>query len=47
MLLDEIAKALKQAFGARQKNAEGDFRLDPMAERFPTFTSAHKDLREI
>jgi hypothetical protein len=47
MLLDEIAKALKQAFGARQKNAEGDFRLDPVAERFPTFTSAHKDLREI
>jgi hypothetical protein len=36
MLLAEIAKALKQAFGARQRNAEGDYRPDPMAERFPS-----------
>ena len=37
MLLDEISKALKQAFEARQRNAEGDYRADPMAERFPSF----------
>ena len=35
MLLAEIAKALKQAFGARQRNAEGDYRPDPMAEALP------------
>ena len=35
MLLTEIAKALRQAFEARQRNAEGDYRPDPMAERFP------------
>jgi integrase len=39
MLLNEIAKALKQAFEARQRNAEGDYRPDPMAERFPALTS--------
>jgi hypothetical protein len=38
MLLDEIAKALKHAFGARQRNAEGDYSPDPVAERFPAFT---------
>ena len=35
MLLTEIAKALRQAFETRQRNAEGDYRPDPMAERFP------------
>ncbi len=35
MLLDEVAKALKQAFGARQRNAEGDYSPDPMGGRFP------------
>jgi hypothetical protein len=35
MLLDEIAKALRQAFGVREGNARGDYRLDPMAGRFP------------
>jgi hypothetical protein len=36
MLLAEIAKALKQAFEVRQRNAEGDYRPDPMADRFPS-----------
>lgn len=36
MLLGEIDKALRQAFEARERNAEGDYRPDPMAERFPT-----------
>lgn len=35
MLLNEIARALKEAFEARQRNAEGDYRPDPVAERFP------------
>jgi site-specific recombinase XerD len=35
MLLDEIAKALRQAFEARQRNAGGDYRADPEAGRFP------------
>jgi Phage integrase, N-terminal SAM-like domain len=35
MLLDEIAKALGQAFEARQRNAGGDYRADPEAGRFP------------
>jgi hypothetical protein len=35
VLLAEIAKALKQAFGVRQRNAEGDYGPDPMARRFP------------
>jgi integrase len=39
MLLDEIGKALKQAFEARQRNAEGDYRADPIADRFPSFAS--------
>jgi len=39
MLLDEIAKALKHAFGARQKSAEGDYSPDPVADRFPAFTN--------
>jgi hypothetical protein len=37
MLLDEIAKALKHAFEARQRNAEGNYSPDPVAERFPAF----------
>jgi integrase len=39
MLLNEIAKALRQAFEARQRKAGGDYRADPMAERFPTTTN--------
>ena len=34
MLLKEIAKALQQVFEHRKRNAEGDYRPDPMAERF-------------
>ena len=37
VLLNEIAKALRQAFEARQRNAEGDYRPDPMIGRFPEF----------
>lgn len=36
MLLDEIAKALRQAFEHRKRNAESDYRPDPMADRFPS-----------
>ena len=39
VLLAEIAKALRQAFEARQRNAEGDYRPDPMATRFPALTN--------
>nr|WP_245239758.1 tyrosine-type recombinase/integrase [Methylobacterium variabile] len=34
-LLEAFALALQDAFAARQRNAEGDFRPDPQAERFP------------
>jgi hypothetical protein len=37
MLLNEIAKALKQGFESRQRHAEGDYGPDPMARRFPEF----------
>ncbi len=37
MLLNELAKALRQGFKARQRNAEGDYGPDPMATRFPVF----------
>ena len=40
MLLAEIAKALKDALAARQRNADGDYRSDPMAERFPSLDAA-------
>jgi site-specific recombinase XerD len=36
MLLNEIAKALRQAFGVRQRNAEGDYGPGPLADRFPS-----------
>jgi hypothetical protein len=35
MLLDEIAQALRQAFGVRQRNAGEDYWPDPKADRFP------------
>jgi len=35
-LLGEIAKALGQAFGARERNAQGNYQPDPVADRFPT-----------
>jgi hypothetical protein len=42
MLLDEIAQALRQAFGVRQRNAGRDYRPDPKADRFPDeFQSDH------
>jgi hypothetical protein len=37
MLLAEIARALRDAFEARQRNAGGDYRHDTRAERFPSF----------
>jgi hypothetical protein len=41
MLLDELAKALKQGFEARRRNAEGNYGPDPMAGRFPEFQRGH------
>ena len=37
MLLAEIARALRDAFEARQRNAGGDYGHDTRAERFPSF----------
>jgi integrase len=36
IVLNEVAKALRQTFGVRQRNAEGDYGPDPMAGRFPS-----------
>jgi hypothetical protein len=38
VLLDAFAIALRDAFEHRQRNAAGDFRPDPKAARFPTWT---------
>jgi hypothetical protein len=40
MLLKAFHLALKDAFEARERNAEGDYRPDPKAERFPPFEQA-------
>jgi len=37
MVLRAFHLALRDAFEARQRNAEGDYRPDPKAERFPSF----------
>jgi hypothetical protein len=34
--VNEIAEALRQALGVRQRNAEGDYGPDPLADRFPS-----------
>lgn len=40
MLLKAFHLALRDAFEARERNAEGDYRPDPKAERFPLFEQA-------
>lgn len=37
VLLGEFAKALRDAFASRKRNAKGDFSPDPKATRFPTW----------
>jgi integrase len=37
-LLSAFALALRDAFAARKRNTEGDYRPDPMAERFPAWS---------
>ena len=40
MVLKAFHLALRDAFEARERNAEGDYRPDPKAERFPSFEQA-------
>jgi hypothetical protein len=40
MVMTAFHLALRDAFEARERNAEGDYRPDPKAERFPAFEQA-------